>query len=456
MSTFKELLIENLPKYLTTSEDLINFLDAAGEFLDDIKQYIEDFDKSHDYLRNSPFGLREALLERGYNLPRNLKEEIRRQILRDLPDIIIKAGVEESIILSMRLVGIDPEIKKAWIPSPSLVRKGKIQDPVTEEITDFTIDSFAYTSFLYGDVVVNPDGVFFEGYRYNDVNEENLIGPLPITGEYYTDYPPGVAVSKTPYIVVRFQADGFNVVVETAINPETGEEFEYSTSEEFQLINDVLEYFLYNEGRPTHQRIVILTGIEAIEEFDTVGVIEFYEETHTYLGDSEDHQEETVGVDDNQSIYSEVLMNGQSLAIGEPLIIGFSSEDNVVSPYVSQLSVIDLGVLEVGQQTWSGGSLPELENIPSTSFNNLEYDGSNVPIFPVIGNTSFSITATDTIQIRGLPDYRNPSNNVIIESLPGGGFYQFGTQGIYHGIQIIGSAGTVTVNITYNTFNNQW
>lgn len=283
----KDYLKKSIPEFQQGNPSLDSYLDAAGDFLNGIKEAIEHFDYSHDYEKGEEFNIEYSLLGQGLNVPRALPLDVKRTIVRDLQEILIKNGTEDSLIQSLRLIGFNAEIRRGWLPSPRNIRKGFIKDPVTGEMKRYDVNKYVYAEMLYGTEKVTENGVFFDGYRYQDTFQENVIENLPILGETYKTFPPNdVAVSKTPYIIVRFEEGDFNVTVEDYVDPETGETYTFSSDEEFRLVNEVIDYFISGQQRPSTVRVIIVVSLQPFEDF--LEFDEEYSDTHTYNPDGGD------------------------------------------------------------------------------------------------------------------------------------------------------------------------
>jgi len=330
-----DILKRNLPEFQQGSPDLDSYLDAAGEFLDGTKEAIENLDNVHDYKNSTDFFYENTLKDRGFVMPSRIIESEKRRVLRDMSEIHRKNGTIDGIIHAVRMAGLNPTVRIGWVPSPRALKKGFMVDPVTFEETRYDVNRFVYTKMLYGDITVKEDGTYFEGYRYEDILEEDLIGPLPILGERYEDVPAvPIAVAKSPYIIVKFDEGNKTIVTDPVTDPVTGEVFEYSVSEEFQLISDALKYFLIENQRPTTLRVIIIISLQPFEEEMTIS--EEYGETHTYNPDGLDDVVELTTISDA------LVGNGEVSDVDN--IIGSLNFVGSGSPHGSRHSGIDISV----------------------------------------------------------------------------------------------------------------
>ena len=276
-------LKKNLPQFQQNNKNLDEFLEAAGDFLEKIKEGIEAFDYQKDYeqarLRNVEFFTHEM----GIDLPRALPESIKRKILRDIAELNLKQGTNDDLEHTLRLIGFSAEVRNAWLPAPREFRKGYLQDIVTGEKSRYDVDGYVYTNFLYGKEVVKDNGTFFEGYRFSDGLQEDKFENVPILGEKYKELPDNfIPVSKTPYIIVRIDEGDFNVNTGSYVDPDTGEVYEYTFQEEFDLVSEIIRYFTSGGRRPSNLRIVIVVTLQSA--FDVIGGFDdtSLEQTLTY------------------------------------------------------------------------------------------------------------------------------------------------------------------------------
>lgn len=391
------ILKKNIPEFQQDQESLDGYLEAAGEFLDGTKEAIENLDNLHDYKNGTQYFMENSLLDRGFAMPSRIDEDTKRRVLRDMAEIHLKTGTLDGILHAVRMAGITPEVRVGWLPSPELVRTGFIQDPVSLITSSYDITRYVYTDMLYGDAVSTDAGVFFEGYRYNDTDNLELIGPLAIFGERYEDVPTNpVAVAKTPYIIVRFEEGNATLVTDPEIDPETGEIYEYSTSEQFELLNETLKYFLSENNRPTTMRIIIIVSQMPLDDEMTISETD-YTDTHTYNPDAGDNLTDSVS-------YSEITDNEAVIdftvpLIGEEFLIGPSS------PYTSRFFLID-GIV-IGDEV--DEIKPELETAAAISDTTYHRTGAQTFNHPVRGGTSFQITPTQNLRVYGVrgDDYAN-------------------------------------------------
>ena len=188
MGDMTKQLIRLTPEAQRGDNNLIKFLEAAGEFLDRTKKAIEATDHIKDYELVGIAHLSERLDERGVELPNALPVDFRRQYLRDVADHNAKHGTDSALRYSLDTIGLKGDIRKAWLLSPDLIADGKYKDAMTGNVIDFPIDkklgSSFRTSMVYGDPVIGVDGTFLKGHTYDDDLFQNPVN-YHIVGESY-------------------------------------------------------------------------------------------------------------------------------------------------------------------------------------------------------------------------------------------------------------------------------
>lgn len=243
---------------------------------------------------------------------------------RYLPDIgSLRYRENDPHVVETELIGTrSPEIGEQipYIGSQYYQRK---QEKERHDIT-----SYSYTRLLYGSEKVYEDGVFFNGWKYSDRFKQRPITKLPIVGEIYETTPNKMLkVSKTPYNIVRFEEDNFNISVSSYVDPETGIEYSYSVDEGYRLVVQLIDYFVKNVFRPTTMRtIVIVTLQDVVEE---VVVDDTLDESWTV---SEETSTDNIGWGDSLDMQGCFDMYP---VIGSPLLVG-----DLLSPFVSQFSIV--------------------------------------------------------------------------------------------------------------------
>lgn len=423
MST-SDILKKNLPEFQQGSPALDSYLDAAGEFLDGTKEAIVNLDFTKDYKKSTEYGLINTLGDRGFAVPSILKENIKRRLLRDVADIHRKNGTLDGLLHAIRLAGINPEVRVGWVGSPQEIRRGYIIDPETQESTRYDITRFIYTDLLYGEEVVTDDGVFFEGYVYEDPLKTNKLGPFPILGERYDNVPTAssYAVAKTPYLIVRFEEGGSTIVTDPVVDPDTGEVFAYSIGEQFQKVEEVLRYFLVESNRPTTIRIIVIVALQDIEEILTI--TDEHTDEHTYNPDGGDDLVDQRTVIDN--------MAGRGIVDATGLVIGSANIIGTPSPFRSRHSAIDINIGDIPD------TLPERYEWSECVSRTFHDVGKNKFLIPLRGDTDiwFTTPNTDAVIVRG-HRYLGDTTPVVLANVQPSTPFFMQTPVEYHLIELV-------------------
>ena len=276
--SYKEILKERIPEAFQDDEQLLRYLETAGELFDEYVKTIEGFDHYRDFTGNDLKRLRQLAIDFGMLFPRNLNEETQRRIIRDIHDIYSRVGVKRFTDWVFRIIGWDITIEHAWLPNPDLY------DPSIADIhnldqygrsTDLTITNFYeadYRAFYIGESYVAPDGnVYFSGRKFFD--KENTIDQLEIVGEDYdvlTKYRTSDKMGATPYVFVRVEEENYSNFLTSYVYQETGEVFKYNRVEQFAVIENILNYYVFDQFRPTNVRVVIIVKTETVEDQTTI------------------------------------------------------------------------------------------------------------------------------------------------------------------------------------------
>ena len=320
-----------IPEFQQTDSPLTSYLDVSGEFLSEMKEAIEQFDKHRDWRKGSELSVDMTTKQRGFTLPSNMSYEAKRIFLRDIAEVIKRNGTEDGLIHALKMVGYNAEVRPAWIPCAERLDEGYLVDVVTGQEKYYELDRESYRDFLYGDEVITENGVYFSGFRYvDDVFQQNKIDNVPISGEIYEEYQPhNISVTKSPYSVIRLNDGEFNVDVAEYTNPITGKTYKYSNDEEFQLVNDIVDFFIKSGYRATTIRAIIIAFLQQFE--DEINVSENYIELTTYTPDGGDNLSDSVPICENGINASRVFVDG---SIGSNMCVGAEI------PYESPISII--------------------------------------------------------------------------------------------------------------------
>ena len=429
----KDAVFNRLPEFLRDSDLLTEYTEVAGEFLGDAKEAIEHFDYSHDYQNGTTFNVVNSLHDKGIVIPTGLELSKLRTVLRDSAHLIIKKGTFDELKFALNLIGVSSFTNEGWLPAPEQLRVGKMVDFDTHQLYTYDINRLIYTKLLYGDVVATEDGLFFEGYEYSDFSKNNKIGPLPILGERYENHPNvPFSVAKTPYVVVKIGDLDYDVDEATYTDPDTGNVYTYSNSEQFRTLNNVIGYFLYGDNRPTNQRIVVISSLQPIIE--EILIEEEYTDTHTYTTDGGDDVSDSVGIN-SETITISGSYTIDRLVVGDNIIIGYDS------PMYSQFSPIRIDTVS----DYANATVNELNTVGGIQHTTLYKadEGHTIPLFP---NTVVNFTAPSDSSILVFDN-----NDLIIETILPGAIYIFQNNSQYDYISFGFDNGNSTKFLNINT-----
>lgn len=321
--SYKELLPTRIPESFEGDNNLREYLEVAGELMDEFVAAIDGFKDYKDYQYVPEKRLRDLAADFAMEFPRNLDEKTKREILRDLKEIYSRTGVYEVIKWTFRLIGWEIQLESAWLPNPenyepqltdlfNLDDYGREQEYPVEIVDFFRTD---FRSFLIGEEYLTDHGVYFRGREFFDT--EQTIDKLEIIGEYYeteTKFRTADKVAKTPYVFVRISDETYNKYLLPYIDPETGEVFTYSNLEVFRVVENILNFFVFEEYRPTHVRVVIIVNTQEI--FDRTIVSEYFESE--YIPKPLEMEDDIVVTMDDFSRLDHIMRSGNFFMAGVP------------------------------------------------------------------------------------------------------------------------------------------
>lgn len=304
-----EVLKRNLPEYLQGRDNLDSYLEACSEILGYAKKEIHDFRNHKDYEKATGEMVTKNLDELGFDIPEGIRLDVKRQILRDVMEIHKRRGTEDGIRQSLRILGLDSDVRQGWAVNADRMREGWVTTVPEYTERTFTGGEMMYLDLLYGDVVDDAEGAKFVGYQYWDTQKVRPTPPMAIIGETYVDgFTSQHTAEATPYVVVEFVDDGVFLVNDTeSVDPETGETFPYTVSERFELLEDVVRFFIKGKYRPTTMRVIVVTI--AMGERNTIVYKDSIKLTIDEGWDGDPNYEESLEISDQYSDYQTTTTN---------------------------------------------------------------------------------------------------------------------------------------------------
>lgn len=384
--SLKEQLIKNIPEFQRESPSMKAFVSAVGDYLDDAKEAIEQFDYTYDGTRGTVFNVEQTLKDRGLDIPAGVPEETRRRVLRDAASIFAKIGTFDSLRFALRLTGFKAKVLSGWMPAPRTFRTGFIRNIDTDVVSRYDVNRYLYTELLYGVEEVREDGVFFRGYRYDDYDGDTEYTDIPILGETYENIPDkNYTVAKTPYVIVRIEEGELNASIVSYTDPVTGETYEYSADEEFRVVNEIIRYFLATTFRPTTVRVIIIINIQPIS--DEIEIVDDLVDDTTYTPDGGDDLFDAAAVSEGDfEILSESIIDTTAIGSAKMTIGG-------VTPFHAPTEIVSTDPMKIGVLNLTGvddEDVYEVQKPSGTQSIDVALDGAT---FYACSGDSFNITS---------------------------------------------------------------
>jgi hypothetical protein len=436
--SLRDYLKNKIPEFQQIDSPLTGYLDAAGGFLDEMKEAITQFDYHRDWRKGSELSVDMTTKQRGFDLPSNMAYEAKRVFLRDIAEVIKRNGTEDGLIHALKMIGYNADVRPAWIPCAERLEEGYLVDIVSGIEKYYELDRRTYRDFLYGEAVVTENGVYFEGHKYiDDALEQNKVTGIPISGEIYDEFAPNnISVTKSPYVAIRLKNGDFNVDVREYTNPITGKVYSYSADEEFKLVNDIIEYFIKSGYRATTIRSILIAFLQQFDDILTIS--DTFNDNTYYDPDGGDDLADASEFCENGITASRVYVDG---SIGSNMGVGSEI------PYESPLSIIK--PLPIGMYSdyvnekfvWS-----DFANTISLSLAN------QYPDFLVRYNTEISLSNTSSVSIDVY------INGEFFNSVNSGDIFEHTTDHTIHTVRIAPSnfiEEVITVNFNFNKFDQQ-
>ena len=233
-------LKDDFKKYLPVAQQgnlsLGEFMDAVGELLDNFKLAINDFQTYNDFEKIKESQLDNLAQQFDIVYPRNMSDERKRSYLRDVVTLYRSKGTTKSLERVFRLIGWEVQIKEYWIVNP---------DWYTNPTDIYTITNENGATFDLGlyDTINGDD----EHYR----NDKIYIDLVDISGNVYTKRQiygePYKAIDdvnfiKVPYIKIVVTSEDFDLFTDSYT--EGDNIYTYDTTEEFEILTSIRNYFL--------------------------------------------------------------------------------------------------------------------------------------------------------------------------------------------------------------------
>lgn len=426
-TVLSEYLKRNIPEYFqgdtaNSENNLMQYLNASGEFLEGIREAINHLADHRNPYKATNLGLDGAITDFGFTLPANLPATYKKEFLRDVSEIIKRGGTKDWLKMIFKFIGAEVTIQEAWIYDPISVRQGFIRDIDDSSLTRFEMSDIFYQNFLYGGSVNTANGVFFEGYKYEDRALVNKYENVPIYGESYsTAYNKNHCVAKTPYVLVRMNSglDGLNLQIEDYVD-DNNNNYSFSVNEQYQIANELISYFLTNVQRPSTTKIIVVVNDGAIAQTDYMSMTDeltFIQNIQSYLEVLSD----SMSITDSSSNKSRVTL---SSVIGGLTNIG-NREMSTVSAYSVTSDTNNIGTNSKTYnelENWSEYTL----NIPYT------FNPYYIRVRALTTIMTSNNTGVDLLVFGGNYDKNFNVTETLIETIPDGSNFSYMSSGQYN------------------------
>lgn len=256
-------LKDDFKKYLPLAQQgsvsLDEFMDAIGELLGNFKSAIDDFQTYNDFDKIKESELDNLAKQFDVVFPRNMSDTRKRHYLRDIVTLYRSKGTKKSLQRVFRLIGWEVLIKEYWIVNPEWYATPSAVYTITNE-AGATFDLGLYDTINGDDEHYRNDKIYID---LVDI-QGNVYPQRQIYGEPYNVIDP-VNFVKVPYVKIVVTSEDFNLFTEAYT--EGGDTYTYDTTEEFEILTYIRDYFL-DRIRPANVAILeISTPFQLSDSF---------------------------------------------------------------------------------------------------------------------------------------------------------------------------------------------
>lgn len=296
----KDTLKEKIPQAQRGGDELDQYLDAVGELLDNFQLAIDDFKYHSDPKKIPEDELDDLAGQFDIAYPRNLSTTRKRELIQDAIDVYRSNGTERSLRRIFRLIGWEVTLDYCWTLNPGV--SGDVQYVYNGSITYDGSLGYTYNN----NPVVSPVGIYSVIFGNEKIYSNGVYADLydaggatypknTILGEQYdenseTDL---LVVAKVPYVRINVNEEDYALFTQDYIDPDTGKVYSYSETEQFEITQQVINYFL-EQTRPANVAILEIvtpfalsdTFVDSLDdsniEFDYQGLTPEYDGTLSY------------------------------------------------------------------------------------------------------------------------------------------------------------------------------
>lgn len=290
-----------IPESQRNSDSMNEFLDASSELLTGFQTAIDSFKYDNDAKKVGESKIDDFAGQFDFTLPRNMSVSRKRDLLRDAIDLYRSNGTERALKRVFANIGWNVTIDYTYTLNPDIVTE--VQYLYNGTITYDGSLGYTYNenpvvapvglySLIFGNEKIYSTGVFADLYDASG-------GEYPknsILGEEYGDYAESdlLVVAKAPYIRINVNEEDYELFTEDYVDPDTGKVYSYTTSEQYEITQELITYFL-EQVRPANVSITeIVTPFALMDTFieipdvedlifTHIGLVPQYDGTLTYM-----------------------------------------------------------------------------------------------------------------------------------------------------------------------------
>lgn len=262
MSNLKEELKNYLPVSQRGSDSLNEYLDAIGELLDGFNLAIDEIKYYSDYEKVNESQLDNLAGQFDIEFPRNLSTIKKRRAIQEAISLYQSNGTERALKRVFRSIGWNVTIDYCWTLNPNVaadvqyIYNGTITYDASSGATYNTnpiVSPVGVYSIVFGNEKIYSNGVYADLYDTSGASYPKNT----ITGEIYGDDVEAglLVVVKAPYIRINVNEEDYALFTQDYVDPDTGKIYSYSSTEQYEITQQVITYFL-EQVRPANVSIL--------------------------------------------------------------------------------------------------------------------------------------------------------------------------------------------------------
>jgi Phage tail protein (Tail_P2_I) len=196
----------------------------------------------------------------------------KRDTLKEAIEVYRSNGTERSLKRIFKIIGWAVTLEECWTLNPDV--SGQVQFLYNGTITyeDPALGTYNNNPVispvgLYG-IIFGNEKIYSNG-TYADLHDSSGTTYLKNT-IYGEEYPPDgdsdlLLVSKAPYIRIIVDAEDYDLTTQDFVDPITGQIYSYSASEQFELQQETINFFL-DRTRPANVGIIEISTPFALSD----------------------------------------------------------------------------------------------------------------------------------------------------------------------------------------------